>query len=67
MNRTHVEDVKDPDEVLIPSRDLVPIVLREDEPKEGIPFALLSDLPFDLCHGSAIETSSVGLEQPARL
>ena len=48
MNGTHIEDVKDPDEVLIPSRDLVFIALREGESGERVSFPPLGDLPLDL-------------------
>jgi hypothetical protein len=53
-NRTHVEDVENPDEVLFPSRDLLLIALREDESGHRIPFTLLDDLPLDPGQGSAI-------------
>ena len=36
--------MKDPDEVLLPSRDLLLVALREDESENRIPFTLLHDL-----------------------
>jgi hypothetical protein len=47
--------VEDPDEVLLPSRDLVLVALREDESEHCIPFTLFGDLPLDPRQGSAIE------------
>jgi hypothetical protein len=46
-NRTHVEDVKDPDKVLLPSRDLLLVAFREDESRHCIPFTPLDDLLLD--------------------
>src|SRR5258708_38005023 len=40
-NRTYVKDVKDPEKVLLPSRDLVLVALRDDEPDHCIPLPLL--------------------------
>ena len=31
INQTHIKDMKDPEEVLLPSRDLVLIALGEDK------------------------------------
>jgi hypothetical protein len=56
VQRTHIEDMKDLDKVLLPSSNLILITLREDEPGECIPFTLLHDLPLDPCQGSAIQT-----------
>ena len=53
---THIEDVKDPNKVILPSGDLVLIDLRMEHSGEHIPFFLLNDLPLDLGHGSGIET-----------
>jgi hypothetical protein len=46
--------VKNPDKVLVPSRDPILVALHEDEPKDYIPFPLLIHLPLHLGHGSAI-------------
>jgi hypothetical protein len=54
-NRTHVEDVEDPHKVLLPSRDLLLVALREDESHHCISFPLLDDLPLHPRHGSAIQ------------
>ena len=59
-NQTHVEDVKDPDKVLPPSRNLVLIGFREEETGDYCSFPLLDHLPLDLCHGSTIEASVSG-------
>jgi hypothetical protein len=53
-DRTHIEDVKDPDKFLIPSNNLVLIALREEESEECASFAVLIDLPLHLGHGSTI-------------
>ena len=55
---THVEDVKDPDKVLLPSRDLVLIDFGEHEPVDRTPFTLLDDLPLDLGQSSVVENVS---------
>ena len=52
---THVKDVKDPDKILLPSRNLLLIALREDESGYYIPLALLDDLLLDPGQSSAIE------------
>jgi hypothetical protein len=44
-NETHVENLEDPDQVLLPSRALILVVLGEDESEDRIPFTLLDDLP----------------------
>ena len=54
---THVKDVKNPDKVLLPSRNLLLVALREDEPGHGIPFALLDDFLLDHGQSPAIERS----------
>jgi hypothetical protein len=59
-NGTHVEDLKDPEKVLLPTRNLVLIGLRADESGDRIPFALFYDLPLDPSQGSAIHTSVSG-------
>jgi hypothetical protein len=59
-NGTHVEDLKDPEKVLFPTRNLVLISLRADESGDRIPFALFDDLPLNPGQGSAIDTSVSG-------
>ena len=49
--------MKDPDEVLLPGRNLVLIAFGEDKPEEWIPFTLLGDPLLDPHQSSAIETS----------
>jgi hypothetical protein len=56
-NRTHVEDLKDPDEVLLPTRNLLLVVLGEDESEHSTPFTPLGGLPLHLYQRSAIEES----------
>jgi hypothetical protein len=46
--------VKEPDQFLIPSDDLILITLREDEPDKYISFALLIDVSLHLNYGSTI-------------
>src|ERR1700733_4614733 len=55
--RTYVEDVKDPDQVLFPSYNLLPITFREDGSDHCVPFTLLYDLPPDPRQSSVIESS----------
>jgi hypothetical protein len=52
-DRTHIENVKDPEKFLIPSGNFVLISLRENEPDNCAPFAPPIDLPLHLGHGSA--------------
>ena len=54
-NKTHVEDVEDPKEVLLPSHNLVFITLGMEESGGHVPFTLLDNLPLDLAQGSVIE------------
>jgi hypothetical protein len=49
--------MEDSDQVLLPSRDLIFVVLGEDELEDSIPFASLDDLLLYLSQGSADETS----------
>ena len=49
-------DLKDPDEVQLPSRDLILITLRVEYSCGHVPFPLLGDLLLDRGHGSAIGT-----------
>jgi hypothetical protein len=55
-DQTHVEDVKDPEKFLIPSKNLVLITLREDEPEDYAPFAPFINLPLHLAQRSAIDS-----------
>ena len=57
-NRTHIEHVKNPDKILLPTRNLVLITLRMDEPGEWIPFIVLDYLPLNLGHSSTVEDIS---------
>ena len=54
---THVEDVKDPIEVLPPSRNRVFIDLPREESGHPTSFTLVGHLPLYLDYGPAIETS----------
>ena len=54
-SRTYVEDVKNPDEVLLPCSNPVLIALGEDKSMYRIPFALIDDLPLDIGQSSIIE------------
>ena len=47
--------MKDPEKVLLPSRDLVPITLREYESDHCVPFAVFDHFLLDLRHGSEIK------------
>jgi hypothetical protein len=59
-DRTYIEDLKDPHKVLLPTRDLILVVLGEDESEDCTPLTPLDDLPLHLYQGSAIETSVSG-------
>jgi hypothetical protein len=48
--------MKDSDEVLLPTRNLVLIRFGEDESVEPVPFTLFHHLPLDLGHGSEIKS-----------
>ena len=54
INRTHVEYMKNPDEVLLPTRDLLLITFEEDKSEYHVPFTPLDDLPLDSPQCSAI-------------
>jgi hypothetical protein len=54
INRTHVEDMKNPDKILLPRGELVLVALREDESINRIPFTLLDHLSMDPGHRSAV-------------
>ena len=56
---THVEEVKDPVKILLPSANLVLIALCKDQSGDSTPFTLLDDLLPDFIHGSAIEISVI--------
>ena len=60
-DRTYIEDVKNPDKVIPPSRDLVLICLRVEHLGDHIPLAQLNDLPLNLCDHSVIGASVSGL------
>jgi hypothetical protein len=49
--------MEDPDQVLLPSCNLIFVVLGKEESKDSIPFASLDDLLLYLSQGSANETS----------
>ena len=53
---TYVEDVKDPSEVLPPTRNHIFVDLRMENSRDHISFALVDDLPLDLGHSPAVET-----------
>ena len=52
--------MKDPDEVLPPTRYFVLVALHENESGDCIPFPLLDDTPLHLRYSSAIEASVSG-------
>jgi hypothetical protein len=55
INQTHVENLKDPSKVLLPSGDLVLIALRKDEPVDCISLTLFIELPLNSGHDCTIE------------
>ena len=55
-HRTYVEDLEDPDKVLLPSRDLVSIAPGEKKSGGCTPFTLLDYFSLDLGHGPVIES-----------
>ena len=59
--------MKDPDEVLLPTKNRILIVLLVDEPRGHIPFSLLDGLLPDRGHSSAIGTlvsETIGIHSP---
>ena len=54
-NQAHVEYVKNPEKILLPSSNLVLIAFGEHKSVEGVPFTLLDDLPLDLGQRSTID------------
>jgi hypothetical protein len=60
INRTHIEDLKDPNEILLPTRNLVLVVLGEDESEHSTPFTPLADLLLHFYQGPVIEVSVKG-------
>jgi len=52
---TYVEDMKDPIEVPLPSRNLIFDSWDVEEASGCILFALYDDLPLNLCHSSTID------------
>ena len=56
-NRTHVEDMKDPVEVRLPSSDLVLVILRMGKSRDRVPLALFHDFPFDLHYGPVVKST----------
>ena len=55
-NRTYVEDVKDPVEVLPPCRNRVLVALCAEGPRDRVSLALVDDLALDFSHSPVIET-----------
>ena len=53
--KTYVEDVKDSDEVLLPSSNLALIALGKDESMCYVPFTLLDDVFLYFGQGSAVK------------
>ena len=59
--------MEDPDEVLLPTKNRILIVLLVDESRGHIPFSLLDGLLLDRGHGSAIGTllsDTLGVHSP---
>jgi hypothetical protein len=59
-NRTHVEHLKHPNKVLLPTRNLFFVVFSEDELENSTPFTPLGDPLPDLSQSSMIESSVTG-------
>ena len=51
-----MEDLKDPHEILLPTRNRILIALLVDKSRESIPFALVDGLLLNCGHGSVIGT-----------
>ena len=51
-----MEDLEDPVEILLPTRNRILILLLADKSRGNIPFTLLDSLPLNRTHGSAIGT-----------
>jgi hypothetical protein len=57
-DRTYVEDLKDPDEVLPPNCNVLLVDFPVENPRGHVPFTLLGDFLLDRDHSSAIEISA---------
>ena len=55
LDRTHIEDVKDPVEIQVPGSNRLFIVLGMKESRDSVPSTLLEKLPLNLAHSPAIE------------
>ena len=53
MNRTYVEDLKDPVEVLPPGRNRIFIALGVQDPRDNMTFIPIDDLLLDLGYSPA--------------
>ena len=51
-----MEDLKDPHEILLPTRNRILIAFLVNKSREDIPFAFLDGLLLNCGHGSVIET-----------
>ena len=56
IDLTHIEGVKDPVEILPPTRNHIFVPLRVEGSRDRTSFTLVDDLPLDLGHSPAIET-----------
>ena len=55
IDATHIEDVKNPIEVLAPSRNRIFVGFHIGEPRDRSSFTLADNLPLDLGHSPVIE------------
>ena len=57
---THVEDLKDPIQVRLPTRNLILVVPRAKESRDAAPLTLFDDLLLDFRDGPVIESKISG-------
>lgn len=58
---THVEDMEDPIEVLLPTSDRIFVAPCAENSRDRASFTLFDDIPLNLSHSSAMETLVSGL------
>ena len=61
-DRTYIEDMKDPGEILPPGRDRFLIVLRTEESGDRVSVALLDHILLDTTHSSTVGLVRISLD-----
>ena len=63
---THVEDMKDPNEVQLPGGDFFLVVLCVEVLRNHISFSLLDDLPLDFNHSPKVRSKASSMRYSKR-